>query len=56
MVPSWVELKMEGTEMEEMGGGCCGGNVGGDGRAMTGYGNTLRIECGERKGRLKYKK
>jgi hypothetical protein len=33
-------------------------NVGGDGRAilMTGDGNTSRIECGERNGRLKDKK
>ena len=28
-------------------------DAGGDGRAMTGDGNTLRIECGERNGRLK---
>jgi hypothetical protein len=46
---------MEGIEMEEM-GGCCGGNAGGDGWAMTSDGNTLRIECGERNGRLKDKK
>jgi hypothetical protein len=46
---------MEGIEMEEMGGGCCGGNAGGDGRAMTGDGNTLKIECGERNRRLKEK-
>jgi hypothetical protein len=40
--------------MEEMGG--VGGNAGGDGRAMTGDGNTLRTECGERHGKLKDKK
>jgi hypothetical protein len=37
-------------------GVCCGGNAGGDGRAMTGDGKTLRIECGETNGRLKDKK
>jgi hypothetical protein len=54
-MPRWEELQMEGIEMEEMGGVVEGMRVV-DGRTITCDENTLRIECGERNGRLKDKK